>query len=80
MGFFDEDNKRFEWTLAVVVAMLVIYVGSFFAIRSHNTFPCEEDGCWYELVNFPNGTLQTVYYPLIMWDKRLSRVRYVGDA
>jgi hypothetical protein len=79
-GFFDEDNNRFEWTALVLVFLLLVYVGSFVLLRSENTFPCEEDGCSYERVEFPGGFARTVYAPLINWDKMLYDVRYDSDG
>ena len=80
MRFFDDGNKRFEWTIGFIFLAVVFYIGSFSIIRSRNTHPCEEDGCWYELVDFPTGVPQTIYLPLIVWDKKLFRVRYSSEG
>ena len=79
-GFFDEDNNRFEWTAFVSLFLLLAYVGSFGWLRSKSTFPCEQDGCSYERVEFPGGLAQTVYAPLINWDKLLHDVVYDSDG
>lgn len=79
MRFFDEDNRQFEWTLSIATIILVLYVGSFGIIRQKNTLPCEVDGCNWDRVNFPQGVVTTVYFPLIGLDRRLNSVKYPGD-
>ena len=68
-GFFDGDNNRFERTALVFVFLVLLYVGSFVLLRSESTFPCEQDGCSYERVEFPGGFARIVYAPLISWRK-----------
>ena len=79
MRFFDEDNKRFEWTFLFLIVVLVLYVGSFWLVRSNVSFPCESDGCSYQNVDFPTGAARLLYRPLIIWDKRLNKVQYSGE-
>jgi hypothetical protein len=79
MGFFDDDNKKLEIAACAIVVLLGVYIGGFVMLRASNTNPCEEDGCAYELVDFPRGPARRVYLPLIGWDKTISRVRYTGE-
>jgi hypothetical protein len=80
MRFFDEDNNQFEWSLAAILLMVSIYIGSFCVIRVNVSFPCESEGCSYEGVEFPTGWVRALYRPMIIWDKRLSNVHYSGEV
>lgn len=71
MGFFDEDNKSFEFTLGVIAFILSAYIVSYSVIRSGNTQIEERDGCPIEgctVVSLRSGSFYTFYKPLIHLD------------
>ena len=76
MRFFDEDNKRFEWTMGIVLAFVVLYLGSYLVIRAKYTFPCEEDGCYYEVVDIEQIGFWKIYAPLMAVDETYFRARF----
>ncbi len=80
MRFFDEDNKRFEWTLGVVSMFIVLYLSSYVIARTQNTSPCEEDGCYYEVVDIPQAGFWKIYGPLMAVDEKYFRARFPKDA
>ena len=76
MRFFDEDNKRFEKTFGVGALLALVYIGSFFFIR---TLTYSDDDCRRRWIYFPAG-IRTVYRPLIVWDKFFNDdVFYEGE-
>ena len=68
MRFLVEDNKKFEWTMAVAGILCAIYMGRFCIIRVQ----ASSVDCNLRSVDFPTGTIRTVYRPLIMLDKQLN--------
>lgn len=78
MGFFDNDNKKFEKTLAMSAVLVVLYIGSFWLIRSKTSF---DDDCRRQWIDFPTGAVSTLYRPLIDWDKYLNDdLLYMGEV
>ncbi len=65
--------------MSVLLIVTVLYVASFYIVRSQNIHPCESDGCYWEVVNFPEEPYRTIYYPLIGLDRQFTRVRYSGE-
>lgn len=77
MRFFGADNRRFEWTMAIAVLIIVIYVLSFCIIRYQAT----SDECGLRRVDFPGVVARLVYRPLISIDKMAdNRVVYNGEV
>ena len=76
MRFFDEENKRFEWTLGLLLIFLLLYLGSYAVIRANYTFPCEEDGCYYEAVDMEQTGFWKIYAPLMVVDEKYFRARF----
>ena len=77
MRFFDGDNKKFEKTLAMSAVLAVVYIASFWLIRSHTSYV---DDCRRQWIDFPTGSMRTVYRPLIVWDKYLNDdLLYIGE-
>lgn len=68
MGFFDEDNRKFERTALAAIVLVTIYVGSFCAIRVSTS----SDDCSLVRVDFPTGAVREVYRPLINLDKKIN--------
>ncbi len=78
MRFFDEDNRKFEKTLAMGAMLVVVYIGSFWLIRSSASY---EDDCRRQWIDFPTGAVRILYRPLIVWDKYLNNdLLYVGES
>lgn len=77
MRFFDEDNKKFQKTLATSAVLAIIYIGSFWLIRSNTS---HDDDCRRQWIDFPTGAVRTLYRPLIVWDKYLNDdLLYMGE-
>ena len=75
MRFFDEDNKRFEWTMITLGFVLFAYYFSYYAIREIHTVRNERDGCpiaGCEEVKLPAGAFYYFYNPLIHIDRYSS--------
>ena len=68
MRFFDEDNRRFEWTMGIAVLLAVLYIGSFCVIRVR----ASSDDCGLRRIDFPTKPIRTVYRPLIELDKQIN--------
>lgn len=76
MRFFDEDNKRFEWTIGILTMFVVLYLSSYILARTQNTSPCEEDGCYYENVDIPQTGFWKIYAPLMAIDQKYFLARF----
>lgn len=76
MRFFDEDNKQFEWTVGIASLLVVLYLSSYLIVRTQNTSSCEEEGCYYEVVNIPQVGLWKVYAPLMALDEKYFHSRF----
>ena len=76
MRFFDEDNKRFEWTISVVLTLVILYLGSYIIVRTRNTSPCEAEGCYYEVVDIPQNGYWRIYAPLMAIDHKYLRAEF----
>ena len=76
MRFFDEDNNRFEWTIGVVVTIVVLYLGSYLIIRTRNTSPCESEGCYYQIVDISQKGIWNVFAPLTAIDHKYFRAEF----
>lgn len=68
MRFFDEDNRRFEWTMMAAILFAVFYIGSFCMIRVR----ASSDDCSLQWVDFPRGAIRIVYRPMIVLDKQIN--------
>ena len=79
MRFFDEDNRRFEWTFGVILTIVVLYLGSYIIVRTRNTSPCEADGCYYEVVDIPQKGLWSIYTPLMAIDHKYFRAEFPAN-
>ena len=79
MRFFDEDNNRFEWTIGVVLTIVVLYLGSYIFVRARNTSPCEAEGCYYEVVDIPRKGIWNIYAPLMAIDHKYLRAEFTAN-
>ena len=78
MRFFDEDNRQFEWTMGIVLTLIVLYLGSYMIVRARNTFPCEADGCYHEVVDIPHAGVWRIYSPLMAIDHKYFRAEFLN--
>jgi hypothetical protein len=79
MRFFDEDNHQFEWTIGVVLTMIVLYLGSYLIVRVRNTSSCEADGCYNEVVDIPQKGFWTLYAPVMAIDHKYFRAEFPAN-
>ena len=79
MHFFDESNKRFEWTIGVVFMIAFLYGWSYAIFRVRNTSPCEADGCYYQVVDIPQNGFWKLYAPIMAIDHKYFSAEFPAE-
>ena len=75
MGFFDEDNSKFQKTMIALTIVAFLYYASYYVIREKHTVRFVLDGCpvsGCEEVWYPSGAFYYIYNPLIHLDRYTS--------